>query len=234
MPSLTASERRSLALATALVVLGAGARLGFGPGPASWAWESEGGSPAADGLDSLRAAVDRSRDRARRAALPLAPGERIDPNRAPTEELERLPGVGPATARRIVAAREQRPFRVRGEMTRVPGIGPATLAKIRPHLALPDGAVRDAPAASVTGGPSSGRSPGRGARAAPLIDVNRADVATLERLPEVGPAIARRIVRSRRRDGPFRTVEDLRRVPGIGPVRLEAIRSRATVSKPLP
>ena len=230
MPSLTASERRSLALAAALVILGAGVRLGFGPGPATWAWQAEGGAPAADGLDSLRSAVDRHRARARRAALPLAPGERVDPNRAAPEELERLPGVGPATAGRIVAARRERPFRVRAGLTRVRGIGPATLAKIRPHLDLPEGPVAQASETNVR----HGRSRSTEARGATRIDVNRADASALERLPEVGPAIARRIVRSRERDGPFRTLEDLRRVPGIGPVRLEAIRSRATVGKPVP
>lgn len=234
MSSLSASERRSLALATLLVVLGAGVRLGVGPGPATWAWEAAGGHPPADGLDSLRSAVARSGERARRRALPLAPGELIDPNVASLEELQRLPGVGPATARRILAAREERPFRVRAGLTRVPGIGPATLAKVRPHLALPEGPV---PGASATTR-SAGRQPGSidaptGDRAG-RVDVNRADPTALERLPQVGPAIARRIVLSRERHGPFRSIEDLLRVPGIGPVRLEAMRSRITIDKPLP
>lgn len=216
MPELTPSERRSLALATLLVVLGAGARWGLGPGPAAWAWTADGPRAGADGLDSLRAAVQRSRERARRAALPLAPGERLDPNRAPPAELQRLPGVGPATARRIVEARRERPFRWTEELTRVRGIGPATLDRIRGHLALP-------------ARPSRGTAP----RSTGRIDVNRADAAELERLPEVGPAIARRIVRSRELHGPFRSVEDLLRVPGIGPARLDAIRPRATTGKPL-
>lgn len=48
------------------------------------------------------------------------------------------------------------------------------------------------------------------------IDPNRADEAELDRLPGVGPALARAIVSSRRRDGPFRDLTDLERVPGLG------------------
>ncbi|MFQ5898862.1 MAG: ComEA family DNA-binding protein [Candidatus Methylomirabilia bacterium] len=56
------------------------------------------------------------------------------------------------------------------------------------------------------------------------LDLNRASVAELQRLPGIGPILARRIVETRQRDGPFRDAEDLRRVPGIGEKKLEAIR----------
>ena len=52
------------------------------------------------------------------------------------------------------------------------------------------------------------------------VDVNRASVSQLDRLPEVGPAMAREIVRGR----PFKSYEDLLRVRGIGPKTLEKIR----------
>jgi competence protein ComEA len=54
--------------------------------------------------------------------------------------------------------------------------------------------------------------------AAVRIDVNRASQAELSALPGVGPSLARRIDDERRRGGPFAAPEDLRRVPGIGPV----------------
>ncbi|MDF1524210.1 MAG: ComEA family DNA-binding protein [Trueperaceae bacterium] len=57
------------------------------------------------------------------------------------------------------------------------------------------------------------------------IDVNAASVRLLETLPGVGPVTAVRIVAAR----PFHSVDDLARVPGIGPVRLEALRDRVTV-----
>jgi competence ComEA-like helix-hairpin-helix protein len=51
------------------------------------------------------------------------------------------------------------------------------------------------------------------------IDINRATAAELERLPEVGPAMAKEIVKGR----PYKTVEDLLDVKGIGPKTLEKI-----------
>ena len=57
------------------------------------------------------------------------------------------------------------------------------------------------------------------------IDLNRADAAELEQLDGVGPVLARRIVEYRAAHGPFRTVEDLLDVPGIGEAKLAAIRS---------
>ena len=59
--------------------------------------------------------------------------------------------------------------------------------------------------------------------AARRIDINTADVAALERLPGVGPALAARIVADRQVHGPFRSLEELSRVPGIGPKTLETL-----------
>lgn len=62
------------------------------------------------------------------------------------------------------------------------------------------------------------------------VDLNRADPELLERLPRIGPSLARRIVDHRTEHGPFRTVDDLDRVRGIGPATLEAIRALVTVT----
>lgn len=56
----------------------------------------------------------------------------VDLNRATAGELERLPGVGPATAAAIVDDRERNgPFGVVDDLDRVPGIGPAKLDALR-------------------------------------------------------------------------------------------------------
>lgn len=56
-------------------------------------------------------------------------------NTAPAVELAQLPGVGPATAARIVEHREAHgPFRSLEALLDVEGIGPATLDRMRPHL----------------------------------------------------------------------------------------------------
>lgn len=72
-----------------------------------------------------------------RRGTPLAEGEQLDPNRASEVELDRLPGVGPALARRIIEHREGvGPFRSPEDLLEVSGIGPATLARIAPLLRI--------------------------------------------------------------------------------------------------
>ncbi len=56
------------------------------------------------------------------------------------------------------------------------------------------------------------------------IDLNEADWAEFSLLPGVGESLARRIVESRKAEGRFAVLEDLRRVRGIGPKTLERIK----------
>ena len=59
----------------------------------------------------------------------------VNLNTAPAAELAQLPGIGPATAGRIVDhRREHGPFASVDGLLAVPGIGPATLEALRPHL----------------------------------------------------------------------------------------------------
>jgi competence protein ComEA len=61
------------------------------------------------------------------------------------------------------------------------------------------------------------------------IDLNAATEAELDTLPGVGPATAQAIVAHREAEGPFRTVDDLLDVRGIGEAKLEAVRDLVTV-----
>jgi competence protein ComEA len=56
------------------------------------------------------------------------------------------------------------------------------------------------------------------------LDPNRADREQLEQLPGVGPSRAAAIIAERADGGPFRSVDELLRVKGIGPVTLEQLR----------
>jgi competence protein ComEA len=61
------------------------------------------------------------------------------------------------------------------------------------------------------------------------LDLNTATAEELDALPGVGPSIARSIVDDRNRNGPFAAVDDLTRVRGIGPAKLEELRSLVRV-----
>lgn len=64
---------------------------------------------------------------------PVSGVETIDLNRATAIELQKLPGIGPVTAGRIVAFRnENGRFAEVEELIAVPGVGPRTLARIAP------------------------------------------------------------------------------------------------------
>ncbi len=64
------------------------------------------------------------------------------------------------------------------------------------------------------------------------IDVNRATAAELAELPGIGPALAARIVAYREANGPFRTLDELTKVKGIGPATVGEFRAAATVGLP--
>lgn len=58
----------------------------------------------------------------------------LDANTASFEEFQKLPGIGPALARRLVEARSQTPFRTLADLDRVKGVGPAKLRLLATHL----------------------------------------------------------------------------------------------------
>jgi competence protein ComEA len=60
-----------------------------------------------------------------------------------------------------------------------------------------------------------------------MVNINSAGKSQLTQLPGIGPAIAERIIESRN-DSPFNSVDDLLRVKGIGPAKLERIRPFVT------
>ena len=88
--------------------------------------------------------------------------------------------------------------------------------------------LREEPGAATSAPPQrkpTGATPALTAR----LNVNTATAAELELLPGIGPALAGRIVDDRQANGPFKTVDDLDRVKGIGPKTLERIRELCSV-----
>lgn len=75
------------------------------------------------------------------------------------------------------------------------------------------------PAATISGPSAAGT----------LININTASAAELETLPGIGPSLAQRIVAYRQEHGPFRTIEDIKNVSGIGEGRFAQIKDLITV-----
>jgi competence ComEA-like helix-hairpin-helix protein len=66
---------------------------------------------------------------------PEPPDDRIDLNAADTSELQRLPGIGPVGARRIVEERQAAgPYRTVGDLVRVAGFGPSRVRGLLPRV----------------------------------------------------------------------------------------------------
>lgn len=217
---LTDDESRALAFIAGLLLLSAAVRVGAAREPVEI--PAGGGLDLAAHIEATRAAVSA----VERAARPLAAGERVDPNTADATELDRLPRVGPAVAARIVQDRERNGrFRTPEDLLRVRGVGARMLEEVRPHLALPPGAR--APREPRARPPVAGARPPAVPPAAELVDVNRADAETLTTLPGIGPVLAARIVAYRDSAGPFRDLESLQEVSGVGPATVQRLKDRA-------
>lgn len=65
--------------------------------------------------------------------------------------------------------------------------------------------------------------------AARRLNINTASAAELETLPGIGPALAGRIIADRERHGRFGSIDDLDRVPGIGPRTILRLRDLVSV-----
>lgn len=85
---------------------------------------------------------------------------------------------------------------------------------------------------AVSGGGPAGTVEGQaraGAGSGGAVSLNRASATELETLPGIGSALAGRIVDYRETHGPFTSVDQLTRVPGIGQAKLEALRDQVTL-----
>ena len=94
-----------------------------------------------------------------------------------------------------------------------------------PPLAASSGQGCEGQACTSAEGGLSGSDPeGQG-----LVNINTANAAQLTQLPGIGPAIAQKIIDYRTANGPFTSVDDLTKVPGIGAAKLAQIKSHARV-----
>ena len=71
-----------------------------------------------------------------------------------------------------------------------------------------------------------------GAEQASRLDLNHATLSQLDGLPGIGPVIAERIIQFREDNGPFKWIEDLMNVRGIGEKTFLKLAERITVEEP--
>ena len=177
--------------------------------------------------DSLLAAGDSVMDEQERRSRPLADGETINPNVASAVELDRLPGVGASKALRIVWEREENgPFASVDDLARVTGLGPKSVERLKPYLRVTGvaGAGRRGPVVAAAGTPRA-RSGGSGETAAGVpVDVNRATAEELRALPGIGPVVAERIIALREERGGIRNLDELIDVRGVGDATLARLK----------
>jgi len=229
----TRDERRALIFLAVVTAAGGVIRATRGAAAASAAAAVAPELPAGDLV--RQAALSRQAEAAQR---PLAPGERVDVDRATAIELERLPRVGKRLAQRIVADREANgPFGSLARLGRVAGISAGLLRTLAPYVtfggAVPPAAVAsplsDYPRQALSGALSAGGAAAKTAACGPLVAVNRATPGELMCLPGIGTVLAGRIVAEREAHGPFRDISDLARVQGLGASRIERLKGHVTI-----
>ena len=186
---------------------GGGAGLASSAGPASSGGATSGGDAAGSG----QIVVDVDGAVAHPGLYKLPPDSRVQ------AALAAAGGLSPqADAHRINRAAKLHD----GQKLYVLSQGEST-----PPLAASSGQGCEGQACTSAEGGLSGSDPeGQG-----LVNINTANAVQLTQLPGVGPAIAQKIIDYRTANGPFTSVDDLTKVPGIGAAKLAQIKSHARV-----
>ena len=171
-------------------------------------------TPVAVAATKATSAVKEPKATAQKAAAGL-----VDINNASQKELEGIKGVGPATAKKIIAGR---PYQSTDELTKA-GLSAKAVAAITPFVtvgkaqtsAAKSSVATKASGADMTSAIKSTKSTAKSAatKLAPgtKININSADKAALESLPEIGPLKAQAIIDGR----PYKSIEDVMKVKGI-------------------
>jgi competence protein ComEA len=165
----------------------------------------------------------------------------VDINSATQKELEDIKGVGPATAKKIIAGR---PYKSVDELSKV-GISAKAVDAIKPFVMV--GSAQSVPVAAaatkataaktavtataatasseVTKSAKSAKSAAAKLVPGTKININTADQATIEKLPEIGPVKAKAIIDGR----PYNSIEDIMKIKGIKGKTFDAIKDYIVV-----
>lgn len=115
-----------------------------------------------------------------------------------------------------------------GGMTGDADAGSVNLARVvadGEQVAIASKADAERAAAAPFGASASGAGAAQGGK----VNLNTADAAQLQTISGIGPSKAQKIVEHRESSGPFKSVDDLTQVSGIGEKTLESIRDQVCV-----
>jgi competence ComEA-like helix-hairpin-helix protein len=136
MLALTPAERRGALTVALLLVIGAGYDLWRAHAPLA---SLEPATTARVGTDPQSADTSASTVTAPAESVRAAASPRLDLNHADAAALDRLPGIGPVLADRIIAHRTQHgPFQEADDLQAVPGIGQALFKRLAPLVTVGD------------------------------------------------------------------------------------------------
>jgi competence protein ComEA len=144
----------------------------------------------------------------------------VDLNAASAEELQTLPGIGEAYSKKII---DGRPYKSVEDLSKI-GIPAKTVDEIKPLV------VVKAPAAEPAAKKRTTQKKAAPVTPTAAVDLNTADLAALETLPGIGPALAKSIIAGR----PYKSVDELERVKGLGAAKIATLKEHVVVSSSAP
>ncbi len=166
----------------------------------------------------------------------------VDLNAASQKDLEEIKGVGPATAKKIIAAR---PYKSVDELKKA-GLSTKQIDSIKPYVTVGSAPAAAAPAAAPAAKSAPAAAPAAPAAAAPAkaakapaaekvapaklapgekVNINSAPKEKLDALPGIGPVKAQAIIDGR----PYSKPEDIMKVKGIKQGEYNKIKDIITV-----
>jgi competence protein ComEA len=158
--------------------------------------------------------------------------DKVNINSADQATLESLPGIGPTVAKAIIAGR---PYDSVDDLDRVRGLGKRRIDALRSRVttgaSAPTTGVTTSAAAKKAMSRRAAKSASSSRKAAPKlqpgqkVDLNTATKEELDALPGIGPVRAQAIIDAR----PFKTIEDVMKVKGIKEVEFGKIKDMITV-----